>query len=66
MKASPIYAEFHFNLRPEVHIHVPDHLRALLVDDWENVTSKKPLVPLPSDYTVNEILTNYFEEGRSV
>ena len=45
MKASPIYAEFHFNLRPAIDIHVPDNLKALLVDDWENVTNDMSLIP---------------------
>ena len=54
------------NLRPEVDIRVPENLTSLLVDDWETITSKKSLVPLPAHYTVNEILTAYFEEGRAV
>ena len=45
-------------------IHVPDHLKALLVDDWENVTKNMSLVPLPSEHPVNEILTTYFEEEK--
>ncbi|KAL2059372.1 hypothetical protein ABVK25_000665 [Lepraria finkii] len=53
-----------FNLRPAVRIHVPDHLKALLVDDWENVTKNLSLVPLPSEHPVNEILNTYFEEEK--
>ncbi|KAL2040851.1 hypothetical protein N7G274_006309 [Stereocaulon virgatum] len=53
-----------FNLRPAVRIHVPDHLKALLVDDWENVTKNLSLVPLPSDHPVNEILNTYFDEEK--
>lgn len=45
-------------------IHVPDHLKALLVDDWENVTKNLSLVPLPSEHPVNEILNTYFEEEK--
>ena len=56
--------EEEYSLRPELHINVPDHLKALLIDDWENVTSKKSLVPLPSEHPVNEILTTYFEEEK--
>ena len=52
------------NQRPEVHIDVPENLMALLVDDWENITSKKSLVALPADYSANEILTAYFEEEK--
>ena len=53
-----------FNLRPAVRIHVPDHLKALLVDDWENITKNLSLVPLPSEHPVNEILNTYFEEEK--
>lgn len=53
-----------FNLRPAVRIYVPDHLKALLVDDWENVTKNLSLVPLPSEHPVNEILNTYFEEEK--
>ena len=45
-------------------IHVPDNLKALLVDDWKNVTKDKSLAPLPSEHPVNEILTTYFEEEK--
>lgn len=43
---------------------MPDHLKALLVDDWENVTKNLSLVPLPSEHPVNEILNTYFEEEK--
>ncbi|KAK4696630.1 hypothetical protein P7C71_g1322, partial [Lecanoromycetidae sp. Uapishka_2] len=50
--------------KPAVHIRVPDHLKALLVDDWENVTKNRALIPLPSQHPVNEILSTYFEEEK--
>ena len=53
-----------YSLRPEVQIHVPDNLKALLVDDWENVTKDKSLVLLPCEHPVDEILTTYFEEEK--
>ncbi|MCJ1461882.1 Esa1p-associated factor [Pseudocyphellaria aurata] len=42
----------------------PERLKSLLVDDWENVTSKLDLVPLPSHFPVNAILTEYEDEVR--
>ena len=43
---------------------MPDHLKSILVDDWENVTKNLSLVPLPSKTPVNQILTNYFDEEK--
>ncbi|KAK0517560.1 hypothetical protein JMJ35_000715 [Cladonia borealis] len=63
-RENEIENEENSNQRPEVHNHVPENLMALLVDDWENITSKKCLVALPADYSANEILTAYFEEEK--
>lgn len=38
---------------------MPDHIKALLVDDWENVTKNLQLVPLPHPYSVNRIIEEY-------
>lgn len=38
---------------------MPDHIKAMLVDDWENVTKNQQLVPLPSAHPVAEILDKY-------
>lgn len=54
-----------FNLRPAIHISIPDHLKSILVDDWENVTKNLSLVPLPSKPSANEILTSYFDEEKN-
>lgn len=54
-----------FNLRPAVRLPISDHLKALLVDDWEAVTKNLSLVPLPSAHPVTEILTAYLEEERT-
>ena len=48
-----------FLSRPSIKIVVPDALKALLVDDWENVTKSQQLVPLPHKYPVNTILAEY-------
>ncbi|MCJ1340529.1 Esa1p-associated factor [Bachmanniomyces sp. S44760] len=53
-----------FHARPAVRIVIPDHLKAILVDDWENVTKNLSLVPLPAKRPVNDILDTYFEEEK--
>ncbi|RDA94893.1 hypothetical protein CP533_4324 [Ophiocordyceps camponoti-saundersi (nom. inval.)] len=42
-------------------IPMPDHVQAMLVDDWENITKNNQLVPLPHPNPVNKILENYLE-----
>lgn len=59
-----IEKEESFHSRPSVRIVVPDHVKSILVDDWENVTKNLSLVPLPSAHPVNEILTTYFDEEK--
>jgi mortality factor 4-like protein 1 len=41
-----------------------DHLKAMLVDDWENVTKNQQLVPLPHVHPVDEILNDYLAYER--
>ncbi|KAH7419790.1 MRG-domain-containing protein [Cadophora sp. MPI-SDFR-AT-0126] len=55
-----------FHTRPSIHLPVPDHIKAILVDDWENVTKNQQLVPLPAAQPVNKILDDYldFEQPR--
>jgi len=50
-----------FHARPSIKLPIPDHIKAILVDDWENVTKNQQLVPLPSDNPVNKILADYME-----
>ncbi|PGG98626.1 mortality factor 4-like protein 1 [Blastomyces parvus] len=59
-----IEKEDHFNARPSIRIVMPDNLKALLVDDWENITKNMQLVPLPAKVSVNKILDTYFEEEK--
>ncbi|KAI9839560.1 MAG: Esa1p-associated factor [Sarea resinae] len=54
-----------FHTRPSVRLNIPDHLKALLVDDWENITKNLQLVPLPAKYPVNAILDAYFADEVS-
>ncbi|KAK0740536.1 MRG-domain-containing protein [Schizothecium vesticola] len=53
-----------FHSRPSVKIPVPDHLKSLLVDDWENVTKNQQLVPLPHKQPVTKILDDYLAYER--
>ena len=48
-----------FESRPAVRLGMPDNLKSLLVDDWENVTKNVQLVSLPVQYPVNTILDHY-------
>lgn len=43
---------------------MPDTIKALLVDDWENVTKNKQVIPLPARYPVNTILDMYNAEEK--
>lgn len=47
--------------RHDIKITIPDNLKALLVDDWENVTKNQQLVPLPRNPSVSQILQKYRE-----
>ena len=53
-----------FTTRPSIRITIPDHLKNLLVDDWENVTKSLLLVPLPSQAPANFIIDSYFNEEK--
>lgn len=44
-----------------VRIHMPDRLKSLLVDDWENITKNLQLVQLPSGKPAAVILDEYFQ-----
>lgn len=45
--------------RPDLRLTIPEPLKAQLVDDWENVTRKEQLVPLPRQPNVKQILDDY-------
>ncbi|WVQ81183.1 hypothetical protein IAT38_003305 [Cryptococcus sp. DSM 104549] len=51
--------EADFMKRPEVKIAIPDVLKLVLVDDWENVTKNNQLVTLPRKPHVRELLEEY-------
>ncbi|KAF9250273.1 hypothetical protein DTO013E5_4621 [Penicillium roqueforti] len=59
---SEIEKEESFNIRPSVRIVMPDNLKSLLVDDWEQVTKNQCVVSLPAKYPVRQILQDWHEE----
>ncbi|ORY11653.1 MRG-domain-containing protein [Clohesyomyces aquaticus] len=54
-----------FQTRRAVRIYMPDRLKSLLVDDWENVTKQLQLVQLPSSKPAGYILDEYFEHEKA-
>ncbi|KAM3533463.1 hypothetical protein MY4038_003249 [Beauveria bassiana] len=48
-----------FHAKPMINIPVPDHIQAMLVDDWENITKNNQLVPLPHAKPVTKIFQDY-------
>lgn len=53
--------EDNFYARPSIKLIIPDHIKAILVDDWENVTKNQQLVPIPAEHTVERILDDYLQ-----
>lgn len=47
-----------------IHLPLPDHIQAMLVDDWENITKNNQLVPLPHKVPVTKILEDYLVHER--
>ncbi|GFP52647.1 chromatin modification-related protein eaf3 [Trichoderma asperellum] len=67
-----LHLEDAFHSKPMINISVPDHVQAMLVDDWENITKNNQLVPLPHPKPVSKIFEDYLaverprrEEGSS-
>lgn len=48
-----------FNARPSIKLPIPDHIKAILVDDWENITKSNHLVPIPHPHPVDEVMNDY-------
>lgn len=59
--ANSKYQEESFHAKPAVKLLIPDHIKAILVDDWENVTKNLQLVPLPAAKPANLILNDYLQ-----
>lgn len=53
-----------FHNRPMINLPLPDHIQAMLVDDWENITKNNQLVPLPHEKPVTQILEEYLNSER--
>ncbi|CAG7953962.1 unnamed protein product [Penicillium salamii] len=60
-----IEKEESFNTRPSVRIVMPDNLKSLLVDDWEQVTKNQCVVALPAKISVRQILKDWHEEEET-
>ncbi|KHO01846.1 keratinolytic protein [Metarhizium album ARSEF 1941] len=63
-KACPESQEDAFHSKPMINLPVPDHIQAMLVDDWENITKNNQLVPLPHPKPVTKILEDYLSFER--
>jgi mortality factor 4-like protein 1 len=53
-----------FQNKLAVRIYMPDRLKSLLVDDWENITKNLQLVQLPSAYPAGVILDEYLKHVK--
>ncbi|CAG9944248.1 unnamed protein product [Clonostachys rosea f. rosea IK726] len=53
-----------FHNKPMINLPVPDHIQAMLVDDWENITKNNQLVPLPHPKPVSRIFDDYLDTER--
>ncbi|OAR01371.1 hypothetical protein LLEC1_04933, partial [Akanthomyces lecanii] len=53
-----------FHVKPMINIPVPDHIQAMLVDDWENITKNNQLVPLPHPKPITKIFAEYLAFER--
>lgn len=60
-KLTSVQQEEMFQTKATVKLLIPDSIKAILVDDWENVTKNQQLVPLPAPRPVNTILEDYKE-----
>jgi len=54
-----------FQNKRAVRIYMPDRLKSLLVDDWENITKNLQLVQLPASKPAAVILDEYFAYATS-
>jgi mortality factor 4-like protein 1 len=54
-----------FHSRPAVRIRMPDRLKSVLVDDWEEVTKNQKVTPLPAYYSVSFIIDEWTAYEKS-
>ncbi|KAH7399051.1 MRG-domain-containing protein [Phaeosphaeria sp. MPI-PUGE-AT-0046c] len=65
MRDNDLEKEETFQAKRAVRIMMPDRLKSLLVDDWENITKNLQLVQLPSTQPAGVILDKYQEHAIS-
>ncbi|KAJ4311030.1 Esa1p-associated factor [Neodidymelliopsis sp. IMI 364377] len=65
MRDQDLEKEEVFQNKRAVRIYMPDRLKSLLVDDWENITKNLQLVQLPASKPVAVILDEYFAYATS-
>ena len=55
-----------FYSKPQIEVNLPDQLKSILVDDWENVTKNLLLARVPADVPVISVLDEWeaFEKTR--
>ncbi|KAL5113442.1 Esa1p-associated factor [Pleosporales sp. CAS-2024a] len=61
LRDNDLEKEDNFQAKRAVRIMMPDRLKSLLVDDWENITKNLQLVQLPSSQPAAVILDSYQE-----
>ncbi|KAJ4340699.1 Esa1p-associated factor [Didymella glomerata] len=65
MRDQDLEKEETFQQKRAVRIYMPDRLKSLLVDDWENITKNLQLVQLPASKPAAIILDEYFAFATS-
>ena len=65
LSANLLFQEETFQQKRAVRIYMPDRLKSLLVDDWENITKNLQLVQMPSSKPAAIILDEYFAHATS-
>ncbi|KAK7544125.1 MRG-domain-containing protein [Phyllosticta citribraziliensis] len=60
-----IEKEEQFRTRPAVRIPMPDKLKSVLVDDWEQITKNLHLTKVPSLCSVSTVLSQYETQERT-
>ncbi|KAJ7385131.1 Mortality factor 4-like protein 1 [Desmophyllum pertusum] len=58
---NPIDSDENYISRVDVKITIPDYLKQWLIDDWDQVTRQKQLVPIPRKKNIKEILDEYIK-----
>ncbi|KAF2404941.1 MRG-domain-containing protein [Trichodelitschia bisporula] len=54
-----------FHSKPTVRIIIPDILKSILVDDWENITRNGQLTAVPADIPASLVLDEYHKQNQA-